>query len=98
LFETHIFPASPGLTQSHEGSAAACQHPHTGLPTRWAASRAELCPVLFLDLMNEPYKNSPRSCRFRALNPHDGREVIPLCEIHQMNCFDDAVCLPGMHV
>jgi hypothetical protein len=45
---------------------------------------------------DETYKNSPRSCRFRALNPHDGREVIPLREIHQMNCFDDDVCLWGI--
>jgi len=46
-----------------------------------------------LDLMNEPSKNSPRSCRFRASNSHDGRERIRLCEIHQMNYFDDDVCL-----
>jgi hypothetical protein len=27
---------------------------------------------------------------------YDGRERIRVCEIHQMNYFDDDVCLPGM--
>ena len=42
--------------------------------------------------------NSPRSCRFRAPHPHDWREGIRVREIHQMNCFDDAVCLSRMQV
>ena len=40
--------------------------------------------------------NSPRSCRFRAPHHHDWRERIRVREIHQMNCFDDAVCLSRM--
>jgi hypothetical protein len=39
-----------------------------------------------------------RSCRVGALHLHNGRERIRVCEIHQMNCFDDDVCLPGMSV
>jgi hypothetical protein len=40
--------------------------------------------------------NSPRSDRFRAPHLHDWRERIRVQEIHQMNCFDDAVCVPRM--
>jgi hypothetical protein len=37
-----------------------------------------------------------RSERYRASNLHDGRERIRINVIHQMNYFDDAVCLQGI--
>ncbi|MGB7897156.1 MAG: hypothetical protein WCF89_06840, partial [Candidatus Sulfotelmatobacter sp.] len=41
-------------------------------------------------------RRSPRFYRFRASFLHDGRERIRIREIHQMNCFDNGVCVPGM--
>jgi hypothetical protein len=59
--------------------------------------RIDLLFIYFWDRLMRA-NNSPRSCRFRAPHLHDWREGICVREIHQMNCFDDAVCLSGMRV
>jgi hypothetical protein len=48
-----------------------------------------------LDLPNEN-EQLPALVPFRAAHLHNGRERIRVREIHQMNYFDDEVCLRRM--
>src|SRR5208283_1088548 len=98
LFEKHIPPTSD-WPESQPKDPVTCHIPPLSsnlLNVFEARHGSERTSLVFLDLLNESGQFPARSCLFRAPHVHNGREPIRVREIHQMNCFDDDVCLPRM--
>jgi hypothetical protein len=96
--ENHI-PPTLHFPESQQKDPIA--YPHPAVLFRPTASGSENSSselsLVFIDLLDESEPHPPRS-GFRAPLLLNGRERIRVRAIHQMNYFDDEVCLPGMSV